>query len=335
MPQSLNVEKMRFQDYPRLSNADLVSMCINKDRDAWNEFFRRYDHEIERAIIKTLRRTNYYVENQDYYQDIVYEIKEPVIVKLYRDKGLEGCDHPERVKAWLWKIAINKTVDWLKQRNAVKNIPKRFIEDTLLSLYTPLNEDEDIILIDKIEDDYESGQIDHDEALKNIIDDILKRIEEIDNIRAYWTLKLSLIAHIPLTDKNILALAEFNGMPVEDVQKKLVEIYKYVDKKIQKKEKNEAKAITLGYRILRLQALSKIAGKEGFSQKQTELEAEIMACSVQRKDCITQSQIVCRPSNMDIGLLVGLPIDKVNQVTNILIRIRDSLSMKAGYVQED
>lgn len=97
--------------------ANLLSRCIARDPDAWRAFLERYRSILYGSILKTLQTRG---ESGDLAEDIFQN----VLFKLLADdcSALRRFEGRSRTSTWLARIAINATIDAVRQRRARREI---------------------------------------------------------------------------------------------------------------------------------------------------------------------------------------------------------------------
>ncbi|MFQ5536001.1 MAG: RNA polymerase sigma factor [Gemmatimonadota bacterium] len=91
------------------SDAEVVQSVLSGDRDAYRLLVRRYGDLLYGHVVRM-------VGDQDEAADIVQE----AFVTGYRK--LASLDDPERVGAWLFRIAANRAKDYLRQRSRKRHV---------------------------------------------------------------------------------------------------------------------------------------------------------------------------------------------------------------------
>jgi len=94
-----------------MTEKELVTRCVERDEDAWNEFFRRYEGTVRRAVLYKLNRMNARGLKSDV-DDIIQE----VFLDLWRGNKLKNLRDVSKLKSWLVVVAINKTSSYRKRR---------------------------------------------------------------------------------------------------------------------------------------------------------------------------------------------------------------------------
>lgn len=141
-------------DLSVLSNEQLVQLCLEHNRPAWDEFFRRFIPDIIQAIRKKLISRDCLGLSDN--QDVLWDIHKKIVEKLYGRGKLSKCENPSGIRGWLKTMAHNQTSDWLTEQGRKKRLPQRQTENAMGSLSTPLSEDTDLTVGDTIAADSET-----------------------------------------------------------------------------------------------------------------------------------------------------------------------------------
>ena len=119
-----------MKDYKKISNKNLVLLCINKDKLAWLEFVQRFGRLVSYAIEQRFRRWGYNYDPGD-----VADIRQEVFLSIWKRNLLAGLRRPETVTSWLAILSANKAVDFFKSRRRLPLAgPDLFGGDTLDSI---------------------------------------------------------------------------------------------------------------------------------------------------------------------------------------------------------
>jgi len=104
---------------------NLVKRCLAKDKEAWNEFVRRFRNLIYQAIRTRFSRTNFSYAMQD-----IEDVMQEIFLDLWeRDKLMQVRD-TEKIQAWLAIISQNKAIDYMRQRIYKTSRVSSFVEDS-------------------------------------------------------------------------------------------------------------------------------------------------------------------------------------------------------------
>jgi len=307
-----------------LCDSDIVSECLTGNKEAWEEFFTRFDPVMRDAIVSTLIARpgrKKYVADDD---DDVWEIYEKVVIKLYRDDLLLKCTDPTGVRYWLRTVAANTARDWFKSLGRQKNLPGQSEETGMRSIDTPLFDDSETTIGDTI-------QCESSVTLEDIefAETLLQDIEGMADRRNYWIHRLSLFAIMPMIAEETDELARYNKMHLNAVQEKVAEIAVYVDEKLEERETDLGRAVLLYHQLRRLESmLHDVIDDENKYGAIKKLQDEIEAKSVRRAKILKKCQKLPRPSNGDIAQLVGIPKQQEDQISVILIRTHEQLKNK-------
>jgi DNA-directed RNA polymerase specialized sigma24 family protein len=312
-------------DLRGLSDQQLIEGCLEgngkENRSAWNEFFRRFIPCIKEGIreqLKSCRRLDLC-----YNQDVLLDIHEKIVIKLYSRSVLRQCTNPSGARSWLKTVAHNQTIDWLMEQGRKKRLPQRQAENSMVSLSAPLWEDCNLTIGDTI-----AASPKADEELTVYVENVLDTMVEIQNQKKLWVLRLGILLHLPLSCEELDELAIFTGRSVDTLQQRLTEMMKGVEAKEEKRINAAGKAVLLWHEIRRMEALLHEKNKDFTRANKEEiqkLEREIEEKSKKREEWLKEARKLCRPSNRNIAELVGIPEEKANQISNILIRAREAL----------
>ena len=306
-----------------LEDAPLISLCLQQQRHAWNEFFRRFIPVLKKAIKKKLIQSGGLSLAND--PDIIWDIHKDIVENLYTRGNLKKCLNPVGIRPWLREVATNQTIDWLRRHYAKKRNPERQAESNTISLQTPIQSAPNLTL----EQTLESKTPSDDQNLP-CLPEILSNLDKIDNTKGFWAVRLSIISHLPLTEEDINNLANFNGHDVASIRTHLQRIEEYLEKKEHQKITADGRAVLLWHEIRRLE--NELTSKQNSlsceSQEIERLKTQILSKNQQREQLLRAGKKLCRPANDDIAILVGLPPEKADQISNILLRARESLQKK-------
>jgi DNA-directed RNA polymerase specialized sigma24 family protein len=181
------IEKASFKN---MTDHELVRFCIENNRLAWEEFFRRFIPEIKQAIRKRLKSCGR--ENLCHDQEVLWSIHEKIVVKLYSQGILRQCTNPAGIRFWLRAVVHNQTTDWLIEQGRKKRLPQRQSEDSLLSLSDQLKGNPDLTISDTIADDQQST-----DELQTYLERSLDQLGEIKNDKKLWVLRLTQLHDLP------------------------------------------------------------------------------------------------------------------------------------------
>ena len=314
-------------NFIKISDQDLVKLCLKNKREAWNEFFRRYIPDIKSTIKGRLRRFGY--DNMTHNQDIIWDIHEKIVIKLIKKNILNQCDNPIGIRFWLKKIATNQTLDWLIEQGRRKRLPQKQIENSMLSLSNPVAANSNLNIEDTISSDPVSNN-----KLQLRIEAALKHITEIKNPKKKWVLRLSIIYSLPLSQKEYDDLVDFSGYSKIELKKRLDEMMLNIEKKEQQRVRESGKAILFWHEIRRLESALSEKGKDLSidNQKIVEsLKCEIDLKTARREACLKKGNRYPKPSNRNIADIIGVPENQINQISNLLNRARKSMMVNVSF----
>jgi hypothetical protein len=311
--------------YEDLSNKELVMLCLVDDRAAWEEFFRRFIPTIKFSIRSTLITSGNLKLIND--EDVLWDIHADVVNKLVKDGILEQCRDMDKLESWLRRVARNESVNYLRSRSLHRNLPQVTEEGFMTSLDKPLGEDGELPFVENVMDEY-SGRDSLEERhdLNILLTDTFSKMQGMENRKGFWVLRLSIIAYEPLSDEEIEELSEFNEMPPEEIRSRLIAIMDELEEKMIVKIKAQARAVVISYRINRAEAFLLKAFEE---EAQEKLREQIEELRQQWENNVKDGRMYCQPARKDIALLVGMPEEKVGQVSKVLERARSFLASGA------
>jgi len=315
---------MEGQGFADISDSELVGLCLENHRPAWEEFFRRYIPLIKQTIKGKLHECGYGYLQDD--QDILWDIHEKIVEKLYGRGMLRQCVNVEGLRPWLRTVAQNQTMDWVSGQQRRKRLPQRQVENSMLSLSEPLKGTAQLTLADTIPADDEL-----DDGAGDYMAGIVAQLSENGKDKKLWALRLSLIAHLPLSAAEISDLARFRGCSENEARRLAEAMVKQVEEKEEKRITALGRAILLWHEIRRLEARF-IDLKASFSET-AEVERithEIQEKTAQREKFLKDGKRFSKPPNRDIAALVGLPEDQAEQVSTLIIRARGMLRTTMG-----
>lgn len=306
------------------SDSDLVLLCRAGDREAWNEFFRRFLPLIKSSIRRTLKvyATS---DDQSYYYglDAVSEITEQLVIKLYPKGILDQLVDISGLHPWLRTVVTNLTIDWLIAQGRLKHAARREVEGGMLSLDKPLNDDTDTTLADTLALDIPSTQEIHD-----YLEMLLQTVDAKSNRRDYWIVRLSIISQIPLELEEESALADFSPLPPDSAQQLIQSMIEDVERRTKECDSKLGLAIVLGSELRRLQyVMWEMRGDDtphGLA-KIDRLKQECICLEKRRIKLLVDGMKIPRPRNSEISALVGIVPEQESQVSTVLTRSRKYL----------
>jgi RNA polymerase sigma factor (sigma-70 family) len=104
-----------------MNTLELVERCIKRDRPAWDEFVRKYEGLVRRAVYYKLNRMNAKSLRSEA-DDIVQE----VLLMLWSDNKLAMLRDVSSLEGWLVITAINRTTTYCNRRWKETRLTKSF-----------------------------------------------------------------------------------------------------------------------------------------------------------------------------------------------------------------
>lgn len=304
--------------YSEIDPRELVRLCLDHDRRAWNELFRRYTSLLRKNIKATLQKNGYQVRDQE--DEAIDKIYTDLVIKLNKDEILKQCTNPDGVEYWLKDIARNETIDWFRERNRLKNLPRTDAEGAALSLDAPLHRESDVTLGETLS----LEKYDNDMAAEKL-GRVLQCMEGEERKLSYWVLRLCVLAQDPLTPEELAFLESFCCQDPDDICRQLEAMQADIDEQTEKRIKAEARAVTLWHKLRKLEKRLVDPFARLSESDRKELAEDMANTERLREEHLLQSRILCRPTNAAIAKLLGLPEEKVNQISVILKRAREGL----------
>ena len=100
----------------KISDEDLVQQVLSGKRKAFETVVERYQKTVFNVAF---RATKNYEDSQD--------ITQAVFVKAF--ENLQNFDATYKFFSWLYRIAVNESINYVKQRKQAKSIEDEFISD--------------------------------------------------------------------------------------------------------------------------------------------------------------------------------------------------------------
>lgn len=302
-----------------LSDSELVRLCLEKNRPAWEEFFRRYIPLIKKTIKRKLWKHGYGYVTDD--QDILCDIHAKIVENLYGRGMLRKCVNAEGLRFWLITVASNQTTAWVIEQGRDKRLPQKQTEDALRSLSEPIRGAADLTIGDSIAADDQQ-----EEDLLDYAENVLEIISKDGTDKNFWALRLSLIADLPLTATDIAKLAELCDAEESEIRSRIAEMMQQVEVKEDRRKAAQGRAILCWHELRRLEARLIEGNASSLSATEIkEIELEIQKKTAQREKLLQMGRSLSLPEQKHIAALIGLPPEKAGQISELLIRARKSL----------
>jgi len=317
-----NTHTVEKRDLKKISDHELVRLCRNDHRPAWEEFFRRFIPTIKDAIKRKLSESNSPVLADK--ENVISEIHMQVANRLLYDDILEA--EPDDIESWLYSVAKNKTIDWLNWQGRDKRLPKKQLEASTISISSPVGRDGDLTVEGTIVSEPESS-----EGLDTENEYFSLGIDAVRNKKQRWALRLSIILYYPFSEREVEELSKFSGLSKKEISTRLEEMRLEAQKRELERIKTGERAVFDWYKIMRkefvLSEKSKDPSEEG--QKQAErLREEVRKAKIRRAKNLKRGNnySLSRPSNNSIASMIGLEEEDEDQVGNLINRAIESLA---------
>jgi len=94
-----------------MTGKELLKKCVDKDRNAWDLFIRKYQGVVYRSVRYKLRRLNMRYPEREI-RDIVQE----VFLRLWEKERLAKVKTFDALEGWLAMVSINYTANYCRKR---------------------------------------------------------------------------------------------------------------------------------------------------------------------------------------------------------------------------
>lgn len=313
-----------------LPDADLIPLCLLHQPSAWEEFFRRFSPLIKKSI----RRTFIKYGVKDLAEDIdnILDIHADIVEKLYAKGALNKCPDLSGLRAWLNRITINQTIEWLKQRGRIKHLPLLKDEQLMRSLSTPLGEDQQFTLQDVIEDEEADFFAQLEQATTQLyVECVVDQIAAIDNITHRWILRLHILGQFALSDAEVESLQSISPFQRVELNERISALESSLAEKEQERQDNLGKSVLYWHQLRNLESRITRLDKDTFSDHRLEIDSlklEWADIEARKKKVLASCHTLPKPSNKEIAELVGISEGKCGNVSNYLVRAREDLREK-------
>jgi len=313
-----------------LPDADLIPLCLQHQRAAWEEFFKRYSPVISKTIRKTFIRcgVNYLAEDVDN----IWDIHAILVEKLYAKGALNKCPDLSGLRSWLIRITINQTIEWLRERGRIKHLPLLKEEQLMRSLSTPLGEDQDFTLQDVIEDEDADLFAQLEQVASQLYAEcVIEQIGTIDNITHRWILRLHILGQLSLSDAEIENLLSISPLQKNELYERIAVLESLLAEKEQQRQDELGKTVLYWHQLRNLESRISRLDQDTFTDHQQEintLKQEWSDLEAKKTKLLSSCHALPKPSNKEIAELVGIPEDNCGNVSNYLVRAREALRNK-------
>lgn len=305
-----------------LSVEAIVQRCLNHDRPAWNEFFTRYTPLLKNSIRKSLIRHGTLELSEDI--DIIADIYLKLVEKLYTRDILKQCPRTDGLKSWLASVASNQTIDWLKEKGRLKNLPQLQDEAATRSLDEPLDED-GTTLLDTLPCPQQTENV-----LETESEQLLGRLHALENVKQRWVLRLSILGQADFQEEEYQALATLTGQPIDQIRQSIATLEDAITVREQERTEDYGRTVLYWHELRRLEQRYRSLNLDTSSDHNAEtivLGKQIAEKRAKRDELLKRCKKLPRPSDRDIAELIGIP---ENQVGSTLRRARESLTEKCA-----
>ena len=313
-----------------LPDVDLIPLCLQHQRSAWDVFFNRFSPLIKKSIRRTFIKCG--VRDLAENIDNILDIHADIVEKLYAKGALNKCPDLSGLRAWLNRITINQTIEWLRERGRIKHLPQLKEEQLLRSLSTPLGEDQEFTLQDVIEDEdadlfAQQEQI----AAQLYVECVIEQISTINNITHRWILRLNILGQLALSDAELENLQSISPFQLRELNERICALEASLAEKEQSRQDGLGKSVLYWHQLRNLEVKIAMLDRDTFSDHKLEIDVlkqEWAELENRKNKLLSNCHSLPKPTNREIAELVGIPEDNCGNVSNYLVRARETLNNK-------
>lgn len=297
----------------------------NATRRDWLEFFNELTPLINTRLEKTLIRIGI---RQDKITDTIADkIDEILTEKLCDGKTMKIIAGYENPTGGLLRTAEYVVISWARRRGLLKNAHDLYIQNILISLHTPLGEEEDDdTLMDIIPDPFTNPlRSPEEEAELEKAIRVLQEIQSLADDEKRLALKLKFMFYMPLSDEDVAQIAESRDASPAEIEQ---ELDKIMIRLAGDNKENEKKLDLMANRFTDLisqEALLAEKEKDFNTPKQQldRLKKDIARKRSRQVNLSRRNQkIYVYPTNAEVAKLLNIRRDKKNDISVWLDRFR-------------
>ncbi len=311
-------------------DTELVMLCLQHQRSAWEEFFKRFSPLIKKAIRRTFIKCGARELAEDL--DNIWDIHAVLVEKLYAKGALNQCEDLSGLRSWIVRISANQTYSWLRKRWRQKNLPQLQEEQLMRSLSTPLGEDQDYTLQDVTEDEEADLFAQLDVAASQLYAEcVIDQISTINNIKNRWILRLHIIGQLVLSDDELKSLKSISPLQHNELNDRISTLESSLAVKEQERQKDLGKTVLYWHQLRGIESKIAQLDKDTFSDHSREIDElknEWAALGDRKNRLLSSCHSLPKPTNMEIAEIIGIPEEKCGDVSQYLLRARDALHKK-------
>ena len=299
----------------------LVERCIAQEREAWEEFFRRYMPKIKLWIVKTLLRSKDDSLDALFIEESVMNVFENVFVKLYTKSVLRTLNDRNSLLPWLRTLTVRAAKDWLKSQHAKSRLIEITTKDRTISSDAP-SPGADGLKVANILQPPEGSK----EDLAQRAEKLLERLKQLPDEQK-WPLRLRIMFICPLDKCELQHLAQFVGTSPDQTAERVKAVMASLEKKKEKKIKEQKKADRLWNVAQNLAArlLDRIRQEEIPSCERQRLEEKIESILKRVREKTRAASLEVQPSNKQIAQIMGRSSKNVSRVSRVISMARKKL----------
>ena len=109
-----------------MTEQELLKKCVEKDRDAWDIFLRRYRGVVTRSVRYKLKRMG-----MRHSKGEAMDIVQDIFLRLWEKDRLAGVKRSECLEGWLAMVSINSTANYCRKHAFTAQAKALSLEDEL------------------------------------------------------------------------------------------------------------------------------------------------------------------------------------------------------------
>jgi len=313
-----------------LPDIDLIPLCLQHQRSAWEEFFKRFSPLIKKTIRRTFIKcgAGYLAEDIDN----IWDIHAVIVEKLYAKGALNQCVDISGLRSWIVRVTANQTVDWLKHRGRIKNLPLIKEEQLMRSLSSPIGDSQEFTLQDVIEDEDADLFAQLEQAVSQLYTEcVIEQIAGIDNPTHRWILRLHILGQLSISETELEGLLTISPLTKNEMEERLHTLESALSKKELERQDDLGRTVLFWHQLRTVENKITRLNNDTFSDHTleiSELRQEWTDLGTKKQDLLSSCRLLPKPTNREIAEIMGIPEDKCGNVSKYLERSRESLRKK-------
>lgn len=160
---------------------------------------------------------------------------------------------------------------------------------------------------------------------------VIDQIASIDNITHRWILRLHILGQLTLSDAELANLQTVSPLQRDALNNRISAIEASLAEKEQDRQDDLGKTVLYWHQLRSLEVKISRMDKDTFSDHKPEIDTlkqEWNDIENRKKKLLSSCHSLPKPTNREIAEIVGVPEEKCGNVSNYLVRARESLSNK-------